>query len=73
MFRKVDPVDPFLITYLQTINPSIKTGVLLEKGVTGNVKKGKTSNKGTQASPSKPSIVSTYEVLRLVPPHMRIL
>lgn len=43
-----------LISYLQTINPSIETGVLLEKGVTGPSKITKGSKKVTHARSSKP-------------------
>lgn len=42
--HKVDPANQVLLAYLQTINPSIETGVLLEKGI--NVKKVKPSKKG---------------------------
>lgn len=54
MLRKVDPPDSVLIGYLQTINPSIKIGVLLANGIVGPSKRAKGSKKVTQASPSKP-------------------
>lgn len=57
MLRKVDPANTVLVAYLQTINPSIGTGVLLAKG--DKVKRGKPLKKDTKASPSKPVTEST--------------
>ena len=54
MLQKFNPVDPILLAYLQTINPSIETGVLFAKGVVGTSKRIKGSKKVTKASPSKP-------------------
>ncbi|CAI9290725.1 unnamed protein product [Lactuca saligna] len=43
MLQKLDPANPNLMAYLQTINPSIETGVLLPKGIAGTSKRGKNS------------------------------
>ena len=45
MLKKVDPTSPILMGYLITINPSIETGVLLEKTTKGLSKKSRESNK----------------------------
>ena len=50
MLRKVDPSYPVMVAYLQTINPSIETGVLLPKGTGGPSKK----QKGSMKEASKP-------------------
>lgn len=52
MLRKVDPSNPFLVVYLQSINPSVEIGVLLPKGIVGTSKRRKGSKKVTKASPS---------------------
>lgn len=58
MLRKVDPADPILVAYLQTINPSIET-CYLPKDVGSPSKERKSTTKATQASPSKPTTEST--------------
>lgn len=45
MLRKVDPSNPILVAYLQTINHTFKTSVLLPKGIAGTSKRGKSSKK----------------------------
>ena len=57
MLRKVDPVDPVLLAYLQTINPSIENGFLLGKGVVGTSKRTKSSKKVTKANPLYRSLI----------------
>lgn len=41
MLRKVDPTNPILFAYMQTINPSIKTGFLIPKSTGATSKKRK--------------------------------
>lgn len=53
MLRKVNPIDLVLLPYLQTINPSTVTKVLLENFV-GTSNRTRGSKKSTKASPSKP-------------------
>lgn len=59
MIRMVEPTNPFLVTYLATINPTVETGVLLLKGIAGTSKHGNSSKKFTKDSPSKPDKVPT--------------
>lgn len=58
MLRKVNPANPVLVAYLQTINPCIQIRVALVKSTEGLLKKYRGSKKNDQASPSKPSLVS---------------
>lgn len=51
MLQKVDPANPLLVDYLQTINTSIKTGVLLQKYTKGPLKKRGASKKDEKTSP----------------------
>lgn len=51
MLCRIDTVDPVLVAYLETINLSIETCVLLAKGIIGTSKHGKNPKKATKASP----------------------
>lgn len=67
MLHNVDPVDHVLIAYLQTIDPSIVTGLLLEKGATGPSKRTNGSKKVTLASssnldPSPKKVVNSVSI-----------
>lgn len=53
MLKKVDPSNSMLMAYLQTINPSIKTGVLLPRSNEGSSKRSRRSKK-VEVSHSKP-------------------
>ncbi|CAI9289627.1 unnamed protein product [Lactuca saligna] len=52
MLKKVDPTNPILVAYMQTINPSIEMGVLLRKSTATTSKKRKESKKQAKESPS---------------------
>lgn len=67
MLRKVDPTNPILVAYLQTINPSIETSFLLPKSTSGPSKKRKESKKQAKGSPSKPSPEPVEKVVKVTP------
>lgn len=63
MLSKVDSANHILVSYLQTINPSNQTGVLLKKSEEGPLKKHSESKKDDQPSPVKPSPSKASPVL----------
>ncbi|CAI9293706.1 unnamed protein product [Lactuca saligna] len=55
MLKKIDPSNPILVAYLQKINPSVETGVLLLRSDEGSYKKSNKSKKEIEEIPSKES------------------
>lgn len=55
MLRKVDPTNPILVAYLQSVNPSVKIGVLLPKGIAASSKRCKSPKKSSKVD--KPKVV----------------
>ncbi|CAI9276889.1 unnamed protein product [Lactuca saligna] len=53
MLKKVDPSNSVSQAYLKTINPSIETGVLLQRSEEGSSKRSRRSKK-VEENPSKP-------------------
>ena len=41
MLKKIDPSNPILVAYLQTINPLVQTGILFQETNEGSSKKSK--------------------------------
>lgn len=53
MLKKIDPLNPVLVAYLKTINPTIETEVLFPRSDEGSLKQYMKSKKEIEPSPSK--------------------